>query len=335
MTRENKPTAAAARKGRKVVVLGTGGTIAGTAARASDNVGYTAAQLTVESLAVALPSLAAQAAEGLLFFEQVAQIDSKDMGFAVWHQLAQRVAICLADEDVQGIVVTHGSDTLEETAYFLHLLLHPFKPVVLTCAMRPATALVPDGPQNLVDAIAVARHESARGVLAVCAGQVHGAQDVRKVHPYRINAFDSGDAGVLAYVEEGAVRSVRDWPIACPDGDSWSAAISQLPADPAAWPWVEIVVSHAGATPALARLLAASGVKGIVWAATGNGTLHETLEAAMPSLEAQDVRCVRVSRCPLGQIVGAAVSPEDQAYLGLSPVKARIRLMLELIGLPC
>src|SRR5438132_2292849 len=175
----------------KVVVLGTGGTIAGTAADELDNVGYTAGQLAVAQLVRAVPALAAVAIE----CEQVAQLDSKDMGHAAWRDLALRCAHHLARPEVAGIVVTHGTDTLEETAWFLQRVLAPAKPVVMTAAMRPATALQADGPQNLLDAVTVARAPGARGVVAVLAGVVHGAREVRKVHPYRVDAFGSGDAG--------------------------------------------------------------------------------------------------------------------------------------------
>ena len=147
------------------VILGTGGTIAGRATRAGDNVGYVAGQVNAQDLIGAVPALAGMPLE----VEQVAQIDSKDMGFAVWQRLAQRVAHHLVREEVTGVVITHGTDTLEETAYFLQQVLRPTKPVVLTCAMRPATALVPDGLQNLLDAVAVAGDVQAHGVMAVCA----------------------------------------------------------------------------------------------------------------------------------------------------------------------
>jgi len=174
-----------------VVVLGTGGTIAGTAARATDNVGYAAARLGVAQLVRAVPALAGWPLEA----EQVAQVDSKDMDHATWRALALRCAHHLARADIAGLVVTHGTDTLEETAWFLQRVLAPAKPVVLTAAMRPATALLADGPQNLLDAVTVASWPGARGVVAVLAGRVHGARDVRKVHTYRVDAFASGDAG--------------------------------------------------------------------------------------------------------------------------------------------
>ncbi|HRM94650.1 MAG TPA: asparaginase, partial [Alicycliphilus sp.] len=151
---------------RKVVVLGTGGTIAGKSDMAGANVGYTAGQIGVEQLLSAIPALA-RAAGASLVAEQIAQIDSKDMGFEVWARLAQRCALHLADPLVAGIVITHGTDTLEETAWLLANLLDATRPVVLTCAMRPATALAADGPANLLHAVAVAAHPSSagRGVL--------------------------------------------------------------------------------------------------------------------------------------------------------------------------
>jgi L-asparaginase len=155
----------------KIVILGTGGTIAGTAASAADAVGYTAAQIGVAQLVAAVPLLAQVPIE----CEQVAQLDSKDMDFETWQRLAASCAHHLARADVAGIVVTHGTDTLEETAYFLHRVLAAAKPVVLTGAMRPATSLQADGPQNLLDAVRVAQEPGARGVVAAMAGTVHGA----------------------------------------------------------------------------------------------------------------------------------------------------------------
>ena len=193
------------KKASTVVVLGTGGTIAGTAADAGDNVGYTAAQLGVAQLVKAVPALQATT----LDVEQVAQVDSKDMSHEVWRSLALRCAHHLARDDVTGIVITHGTDTLEETAWFLQRVLALSKPIVLTGAMRPATALQTDGPQNLLDAVTVAQSPDARGVVAVLSGRVHGARDVRKVHPYRVDAFNSGDAGPIACVEEGELRMFR------------------------------------------------------------------------------------------------------------------------------
>ena len=211
---------------KRLVILGMGGTIAGRATQAGDNVGYLAGQVSVADLVRAVPLLNDLA----LDVEQVAQLDSKDMDFAAWKALAARVAFHLERPEVAGIVITHGTDTIEETAFFLQSVLRPAKPVVLTCAMRPATALVPDGPQNVSDAVAVARHEDARGVVVVCAGQVHSADDVTKVHTYRVDAFDSGDAGPLGCVEEGQLRQFRPWPEARAAGALVAAVYARVQA---------------------------------------------------------------------------------------------------------
>ncbi len=329
---------------QKVVVLGTGGTIAGTAADASDNIGYTAAQLGVAHLVNAIPELGAlQKAQGFeLVCEQVAQLDSKDMSQSVWQLLLQRVAFWLAQVDVAGVVVTHGTDTLEETAFLLHRLLPPAlvatKPVVLTCAMRPATALNSDGPQNLLDAVRLATTGDACGVMVVCAGTVHSGLDVQKDHPYRLDAFGSGDAGTLGWMEEGRFRQVRAWPLGTlvsqgSDSAKWPWAMAQR-----LWPRVEIVLSHAGASGLLVDALMAqsatgqvASLRGIVVAGTGNGSLHVDLQAALLIAQASGVSVRRATRCASGQVLAmpADLIADSQ---GLSAVKARIALMLELMA---
>ena len=323
---------------KKIVFLGTGGTIAGTAAQAADNVGYTAAQVGVGQLLQAIPSLQQALGDHVFLSEQVAQVDSKDMGWAQWRDLAQRIEHHLSQPAVDSVVVTHGTDTLEETAFFLSLALPQKllteKAVVLTCAMRPASSLSPDGPQNVLDALAVALSAGANGVLVVCAGSVHCARDVQKVHHYRLNAFDSGDAGPLAYVEEGQVR----WLHACPELEM---SVSDFPLEALSrhtWPRVEIITSYAGATGATVRALCAAPVgaeqpvQGIVVAGTGNGTIHQDLASALRDVQALGVRVVRASRCAYGGVVVGAADGDFPNSQGLSPVKARIALMLELMS---
>ena len=321
------------RTDERVVVLGTGGTIAGTAATSADHTGYTAAQLGVAQLLAPLDGGGA----GTVETEQVVQLDSKDMDHATWQRLARRVAHHLARDEVAAVVITHGTDTLEETAYFLHRVLAPHKPVVLTAAMRPATALQTDGPQNLQDALAVARWPGAAGVVAVVAGQVIGATDLRKVHTYRLDAFAAGDAGPIAQVEQGALRVHRRWP-----GAGQGGVAEALSTDPARWPWVALVTSHAGADARLVEALLGQGVQGLVVAATGNGTLHAALGPGLQQAHAAGVPVLRSTRCAHGALVGDGADtlatpgldhwPMPAGAGALTPVQARIALMLRLLA---
>lgn len=303
-----------------IVILGTGGTIAGTARSANDGVGYTAAQLSVDDLLAAVPALAGRRLEAL----QVAQLDSKDMDFATWQRLAAEVQQQLARPEVRGVVITHGTDTLEETAYFLHRVLAPAKPVVLTAAMRPATALAPDGPQNLFDAVQVAAAPGAAGVVVAVAGRVHDAVQVRKTHSYRVDAFESVDGALVARVEEGAVRLLGRWPA----GEA--LGLERIAAPAGSWPRVDVVLNHAGADGRVVRALLAAGVDGLVVAGTGNGTLAAPLDAALREAQAQGVRVLRSTRCDAGPVMDLpGLLPSAGA---LSPVKARVALLLALLA---
>lgn len=314
---------------RQVLVLGTGGTIAGAASDAGDALGYKAGQIGVQQLlgGIAVPGVSLQA-------EQLANIDSKDMNLALWQALARRCAQALTDDGLDGVVITHGTDTLEETAFFLHSMLQAHKPLVLTCAMRPATALAPDGPQNLRDAIAVAATEGASGVLAVCAAKVHDAAALRKQHTYRLDAFSSGDEGLLGDVEEGRLRRLKPWPQA-------PAHATQMRLDKvlatSALPRVEILANHADADGRLIDLLLherasspAQGVQGLVLAGTGNGTLSQAMEAAALRAQAAGVPVWRSTRCAAGRVLAHAgdVLPGAGAR---TPVQARIALQLALL----
>ena len=316
-----------AKKIQKVVVLGTGGTIAGTAASASDHTGYTAGQLGVHHLLNAVPGLQDVLQDDALECEQVAQLDSKDMDHATWQALAQRCTHGWAKSDVCGIVTTHGTDPLEETAWFLQQVVKTAKPVVLTCAMRPATALTPDGPQNLLDAMAVVCDSMARGVLAVCAGRIHSARDVQKVHPYRLDAFSSGEAAPRGWVEQGRARwsDPGSWPMV----HAHAKRALELPATE--WPWVVVVHSHAGADARQVSALVAAGVNGLLVAGTGNGTVHQNLLTALSQAQAQGVAVRLTTRCAEGQLVGQPAALQT-APRGLNAYKARVSLMLDLMG---
>jgi L-asparaginase len=197
--------------------------------------------------------------------------------------------------------------------------------------MRPASSQAPDGPQNMADAAAVACTPDARGVMAVCAGVIHDARHVRKVHPYRLDPFESGEAGPLGFVEEGRVRLLHGWPATQP-----AVAPMEALAQPE-WPRVEVVASHAGASGAGVRSMVAhpghTPVRGIVVAGTGNGSLHQDLEAALLEVQAQGVHVVRGTRCVEGPIVGNPRGADTGLPVTLlDPIKARIALMISLLA---
>ena len=329
---------------KKILVLGTGGTIAGRSALAGDNIGYRAAEVGVDDLLQGLNLPSSALIGHVLEAVQVAQIDSKDMGPAVWQSLLLALNAARADPDVGAIVITHGTDTIEETAFLLSCLLPSDKPIVLTCAMRPATALTPDGPQNLRDAISVAVDPLATGVIVVAAGQVHQAEHVMKVHSYRTDAFHSGDEGPCGCVEEGRVR----WYHPLPRNESIALSedaqqiATRVILSGAAWPRVEIVLSHAGVSGdgVDALMTQANGprpVQGLVVACTGNGTIHHELQAALERASQAGVVVWRSTRCLFGRIICAEGSPDSAdpstwRAVSFSPVKARLALTLTLMS---
>ena len=311
-----------------IVLIGMGGTIAGTGSLGG--VGYQAGQIAAQDLLGGIPVPAGWAVQA----QQLRQIDSKDVSDGDWLALAQACLAALADPQVAALVITHGTDTLEETAWFLHCVLPAGKPVVLTCAMRPASALSADGPANLCDALACAADAGAAAqaragqpVLVVVAGEVHSARAVRKAHAYRVNAFTSAPAAPLAWVEEGRLRWAQAVPVA--RAAPQSSAVPTLPALP--WPWIEVVTSHAGARAQGIDALVAAGVQGLVVAGTGNGTIHTAWLPALERARAAGVKILRCTRCAEGQVV-QPLDEDDAEVTTLPPLKARISLMLRCMG---
>ncbi len=308
-----------------VLVLGTGGTIAGVApvAHTATGAGYTAGVLGVDQLLASAPGVEQHAR---LEFAQLCNIDSKDAGPGLWLDLARAVRAWRERAGTAGCVITHGSDTLEETAYALDCLLEPGSPVVLTAAMLPAAALSADGPRNLFDAVRVAADPTAaaRGVLCVAHGRVHAARDVSKQHPARMDAFGSGDRGPLGFIGAAGLRFTREQPGA----GQRPFASSPLPAQPVPWPRVELVCSHAGADGEMVRaLLSASAagtlrprLHGLVVLGTGSGTVHEQLQAALDEAIEAGVRV---------EVVPRTGPCEGGGFDGLNAVKVRVRLLLE------
>lgn len=316
---------------QRVVVLGTGGTIAGVADDPGRQWAYKAAQRSVGQLVDAVPELA----DVPLEVEQVAQVDSKDMGWAVWRALGEALARHLARDDVAGVVITHGTDTLEETAWLLHALHDGCKPVVLTAAMRPATAPDADGPGNLRDAVRLVQAAAAQGlggVVAVLHGRAWSAAYVRKAHSWALDAFDGGGMPPLAQVQADGL-----WQL---DGTPWpvsGSGVWAVLAQPA--PRVEIVFSHADADGWVVDALLAHAatmrapLAGLVVAGTGHGTVHAGLTEALLRADNAGVVVWRSTRVARGGVLHRE-GDRWEAVPELTPAQARVALVLSLMGLP-
>ena len=323
---------------QKIVLLSTGGTIAGRATHAQDNVNYQAGQLNANELLVHVPALNGLGIET----HSIAQIDSKDMDAGTWHALVAAVVHHSQREDVAGIVITHGTDTLEETAYLLYRVLPPGKPVALTAAMRPATSLQSDGPQNLMDAVhwikyaAQQPHLAGGGVVVAMASQIWSGAEVRKIHPYRLDPLSAGDAGPVGWVREGQIQWLRALPVSDLSTIFIHQKLLQLP--PQQWPRVVLVDSHGGMDTVWLEqwgdLVMTAQVQGVIAVGTGNGTLHHHLQTVLTSLTEQGIAVRVCTRCITGSLVpGQALSGGLLPFLPrLSPAQARIELMLDLIS---
>lgn len=318
-----------ARTGEKpnIVILATGGTIAGTAASQTE-AGYRSGAVGVEILIRAVPQLEDIAD---IRGEQIASIGSQDMNDEVWLKLAKRANELLASKDVDGIVITHGTDTLEETAYFLHLVVKSDKPVVMTGSMRPSTAMSADGPLNIYNAVAVAADPEARGhgVLVTVDDDVHSAHDIVKTHTTDVGSFSSGEPGLVGAVLFGAVTWYRT-------PAQVHTKNSEFGIDEAAsLPRVDIIHAHANMSPDLITAAAANGAGGIVIAGVGDGNMTAPALEAVKQVVARGVVVVRSSRVN-GGIVRRNIEVNDDeigtvASMELNPPKARVLLQLALL----
>ncbi len=310
-----------------VTILATGGTIAGTGASSTTTVGYTAATVGVQRLIQAVPELAKVAN---VSGEQVFQIASENMTNEHWLTLAKRVNVLLAQANVDGIVITHGTDTLEETAYFLNLVVKSRKPVVLVGAMRPSTAISADGPINLYNAVLLAASADAvgKGVLVAMNDQIQSARDVSKSNTSAPDAFRSPDLGMLGYFQGGKAffyrQMVRKHTV---DTEFDISALATLPQ-------VEIVYGYANVGPVAVDALMAAGAKGIVHAGVGNGSLAAKVKPALVAARAKGAVVVRASRVGQGILARNGEANDDEldfvAADTLNAQKARILLMLAL-----
>lgn len=310
-----------------IVVLATGGTIAG-AAGSDVQAAYTSGQVGVDQLISAVPQAKKLAT---LRGEQISNIGSQDMNDEVWLKLARRVNELAAMPDVDGIVITHGTDTIEETAYFLNLVVKTKKPVVMTAAMRPSTALSADGPLNFYNAVAVAANQGAvgRGVLVVINDWIHGASSLTKTSTTAVQTFLSPLRGLIGSVAYGDAEFYRG-PVGKNTLDSEFSldGVSTLPR-------VDIVMAYENMDGALIDAAASTGAKGIVIAGVGNGNMTAAALATLARESKKGIVCVRSSRVATGRVARDVEVDDDKLGLvaseDLSPQKARILLRLALL----
>lgn len=311
-----------------VYILATGGTIAGTGASATAS-GYTAGQVAIQSLIDAVPQIKDVAD---VTGEQIVNIGSQDMNDQVWLTLAKRINELLATDAVDGIVITHGTDTMEETAYFLNLTVHSDKPVVLTGAMRPSTAMSADGPLNLYNSVVTAADPSSkgRGVMVVMNGIILGAHGTQKMNTVDVQTFQDPDGGKLGYI----YNSKPYYILSTLKKHTTESVFDVTNLDKL--PKVGIVYAYSNIeadimTPFLDK---ANGYQGVIHAGLGNGNYHKNIFPTLFEARKQGIIVVRSSRVPTGPTT-LYDEVDDAKYQfvaswELNPQKARVLLMLAL-----
>ncbi len=309
----------------KIVILATGGTIAGAGESATGSA-YTSGQVSIDAMIDAVPNIRKLAN---LSGEQLSNVGSQDMSIKIWLKLAKRINELLAG-DVDGIVVTHGTDTQEETAFFLNLVVKSDKPVVLTGSMRPSTALSADGPLNMYNAVAVAANPEAkgRGVMIVMNDEIHSAHSAKKMITTPVQTFQSPQHGLLGTVIFGQVTFFHyPYGIHTTKSEFSVDGVKKLPR-------VDIVYGCADMSPDLIPMLVKAGAKGIVVAGVGDGNMPESTLKAVKRATKKGVTVVRATRVPIGTVLLHG-EVDDSKYgsvssMDLNPQKARILLMLAL-----
>lgn len=309
-----------------IVILATGGTIAGSADSQIQTTGYKAGVVGIDTLLKAVPELKNLAN---IKGEQIANIDSADMTDEIWLTLAKRINTLLQSNDVDGIVITHGTDTMEETAFFLHLVVKSDKPVVLVGAMRPSTAMSADGPKNLYNAVALASDSQARGkgVMIAMNDRIQSARQATKTHAINVETFKSPNSGDMGYILDGKIYF--NYAPMQPHTRKSIFNVDSLKS----LPKVDILYSYANdGMGVAAKALFNAGTQGIVVAGTGAGSIHRYQKDELLKLMEKGLIAVKSSRVGSG-IVTASEAEKQQGFIGakdLNPQKARILLMLAL-----
>jgi len=311
----------------QVTILATGGTIAGAAATGTQS-GYKSGAVTIDAMLAAVPGIDKVAT---VKGEQVANVGSQDMSFEVLMKLARRINEIAPNSDIDGIVITHGTDTMEESAYFLNLTVKTDKPVVMVGSMRPSTAVSADGPLNLYNAVGVAADPRAkgRGVMVVMNDQIHAAHSLTKTSTTAVETFMSPGRGLIGMASYGKndFYSSPIWKHTT-QSEFDISNVTKLPR-------VDVVFGDVDMPGDLIAASVAAGAKGIVIAGVGNGNMNKSAVDAATKAAQSGVVVVRSSRVPTG-LVGRNVELDDDklgfvASYELNPQKARVLLSLALL----
>ncbi|AAW34524.1 L-asparaginase [Campylobacter jejuni] len=309
----------------RIAILGTGGTIAGFIDSTIATTGYTAGAIDIDVLIKAVPQIRDLAD---ISWEQIANIDSSNMCDEIWLRLAKKIAKLFA-EGIDGVVITHGTDTMEETAYFLNLTIKSDKPVVLVGAMRPSTAISADGPKNLYNAVALVANKEAKnkGVMVAINDKILSARGVVKTHSLNVDAFSSPDFGDLGYIVDGKVFFYNNVTKAHTKNAPFD--VSKL----TSLPKVDILYSYSNdGSGVAAKALFEHGTKGIVVAGSGAGSIHKNQKDVLKELLKKGLKVVVSSRVVAG-CVAVSDSDEKLGFISaedLNPQKARVLLILAL-----
>ncbi|EOH5841403.1 type II asparaginase [Campylobacter jejuni] len=309
----------------RIAILGTGGTIAGFIDSTIATTGYTAGAIDIDVLIKAVPQIRDLAD---ISWEQIANIDSSNMCDEIWLRLAKKIAKLFA-EGIDGVVITHGTDTMEETAYFLNLTIKSDKPVVLVGAMRPSTAISADGPKNLYNAVALVANKEAKnkGIMVAINDKILSARGVVKTHSLNVDAFSSPDFGDLGYIVDGKVFFYNNVTKAHTKNAPFD--VSKL----TSLPKVDILYSYSNdGSGVAAKALFEHGTKGIVVAGSGAGSIHKNQKDVLKELLKKGLKVVVSSRVVAG-CVAVSDSDEKLGFISaedLNPQKARVLLILAL-----
>lgn len=307
---------------KKIILIGTGGTIAGQGASETDLTGYTSGVLSLEAILAAVPGVDEY---GPFEYHQFSNIESSDISEQQWIDLANLVQDSVERDDVEGIVITHGTDSMEETAFFLNLTVHTDKPVVVTGSMRPSGAVSADGPINLLQAMQIVRTPSStgKGVLVALNGMIDGAREVTKTNTTDVSTFNSPLVGHLGIVQDGVAHFYKFSTRRHTNQSEFDCRQLNV------LPKVHIIYCYAGIQEETAVVVLGTKPAGVILSGLGHGTIPQNIRNVTERI---NIPVVRASRTGSG-IVSAVPTDKRADYLvsdSLNPQKARILLALGL-----